>query len=71
MGELVLQVNTEVHVLHWMDDNVYELHAGYLETQWQMSQFIWGSLYFVKMSGMKSSAYHEVNVAVVVDEVLH
>lgn len=54
-----------------MDDNVYELHAGYLETQGQLSQFIGGSLYFVEMSGIKSSAYHEVNVAVVVDEVLH
>ena len=29
-GELVLQVDSEVHVLHWVNHDVDELHAGHL-----------------------------------------
>lgn len=35
--ELVLQVNAEVHILHRVHHDVYELHAGHLETECKVS----------------------------------
>lgn len=78
MCELVLQVNTEVHILHRVDHNVYELHAGHLETESNVSSlhniknpFICEQTvgHFVPIEHLWT--HHEVDVAVVIDEVLH
>lgn len=38
LGKLILQVNPEVHVLHRVDHNVDELHAGHLQGQMRDSE---------------------------------
>lgn len=71
-------MDTEVHVLHRMDHNVYELHAGNLQTNRvsvkPKAQTRFPSLFVDTVSRgwmADSCTYHEVNVAVITDEILH
>lgn len=67
LSELILQMYTEVHVLHRMDHNVDELHTSHLRHKTRSQTHPCLTL----NTDVLSCTYHEVDVPIFTTEILH
>lgn len=72
-GKIILQMDSEIHVLYWVHHNVNELHAGHLSvstTTENMKHYVLvkGSHYMINSSGL---CYQEVDVVIFVLKMFH